>query len=156
MEKYTNDLSKAFYKSPIGYLEIAGTENGIYSVSFRNEAEEIKDIPKFLQNCVKQLDEYFNGKRKEFDIKLDIQGTSFQKQVWNELIKIPFGKTSTYLEIAKKIKNPKAVRAVGNANRNNKIGIVIPCHRVIGTNGKLTGFAAGIWRKEWLIKHENK
>ena len=114
------------------------------------------DVPLLLKKCCKQLDEYFSGKRKTFDVPLDAKGTKFQKQVWRELQKIPFGKTLSYGDIAKKIKNPKASRAVGGANNKNPIAIVVPCHRVIGANGKLVGYAGGLHRKAWLLKHERR
>jgi len=114
-----------------------------------------ENISKCLQECVTQLDEYFNGTRKEFDLKLNPQGTDFQKRVWNELLEIPFGKSRTYLEQSKYFGDVKAIRAVASANGKNPIWIVIPCHRVIGSDGSLTGYAGGIWRKKWLLEHES-
>src|SRR5699024_8750818 len=109
------------------------------------------ESPDYINECKKQLLEYFNGERKVFDLKLNPKGTEFQKKIWNELIKIPYGETKSYSEIAKNIGNPKACRAVGNANNKNPIGICIPCHRVIGKNGSLTGYAGGIDKKEYLL-----
>ncbi len=158
-----------YYKTPIGTAKIIGDEDGIQSISVLDddistepvlsEVERhdvtIQKIPECLQNCVKQLNEYFNGTRKEFDLKLNPQGTAFQKKVWNELLEIPFGKSRTYLEQSKSFGDPKAIRAVASANGKNPIWIVVPCHRVIGTDGSLTGYAGGIWRKKWLLEHES-
>ena len=112
-------------------------------------------LPISLQSCVKQLDEYFKGSRTEFDLKLNPQGTKFQQKVWKELVNIPFNKTRSYLEQTKAIGDVKAIRAVASANGKNPIAIIIPCHRVIGSDGSLTGYASGIWRKKWLLDHEN-
>ena len=109
-----------------------------------------------LMETVEQLNEYFAGKRKKFDINIEQEGTEFQNKVWNELIKIPFGKTVAYNNIAKVLGNTKSIRAVGAANGKNQISIIVPCHRVIGSDGSLTGYAGGLWRKEWLLKHEGK
>lgn len=146
----------AYYRTPIGTAEIIGNEDGIQSISMLNEEiETTTNIPSSLLDCVTQLDEYFAGKRSEFSLKLNPQGTDFQKKVWNELLNIPFGKTRTYLEQTKQIGDPKAIRAVASANGKNPIGIIIPCHRVIGSDGSLTGYAGGIWRKKWLLDHES-
>jgi methylated-DNA-[protein]-cysteine S-methyltransferase len=104
---------------------------------------------------VTQLAEYFEGIRSQFDLKLNPKGTDFQQKVWKELLNIPFGKTRTYLEQTKQLGDPKAIRAVASANGKNPVGIVIPCHRVIGSDGSLTGYASGIWRKKWLLEHES-
>lgn len=146
----------AYYKTPIGTAEIVGNESGIQSVSVLDkEIETSKEIPEFAKDCIQQLQEYFAGSRTEFDLKLNPQGTEFQQSVWNELLHIPFGKTRTYLEQTKKIGDPKAIRAVASANGKNPIWIIIPCHRVIGSDGSLTGYAGGIWRKKWLLEHES-
>lgn len=104
---------------------------------------------------IKQLDEYFNRKRTVFDLPLDLQGTEFQLRVWNELLKIPFDRTITYKELALKLGNLKAIRAVGTANGANPVSIIVPCHRVIGSDGSLTGYAGGLWRKKWLLEFES-
>jgi methylated-DNA-[protein]-cysteine S-methyltransferase len=109
-----------------------------------------------LKECIAQLDEYFRGKRRKFSVNLDLQGTRFQKRVWQALLKIPFGRTASYREVAKAVGNSKAVRAVGNANRVNPVAIIIPCHRVIGSDGSLVGYGSGLWRKRWLLAHEQK
>jgi methylated-DNA-[protein]-cysteine S-methyltransferase len=111
-------------------------------------------MPVCLTACVRQLDEYFNGTRKEFSIQLDLRGTEFQKRVWQELLNIPFGTTTAYLKVASSLGDKKALRAVGRANGQNPIVILVPCHRVIGTDGSLTGYGGGLWRKEWLLNFE--
>lgn len=145
-----------YYKTLLGTAKIEGNEEGIQSVSVLDEdIETSTTIPKSLQDCVSQLDEYFKGQRTKFNLKLNPQGTPFQQSVWKELNNIPFGKTRTYLEQTKQIGDPKAIRAVASANGRNPIWIVIPCHRVIGSDGSLTGYAGGIWRKKWLLNHES-
>ncbi len=147
---------KSYYQSEIGLLEIVGAEEGIKSVSFVDDgAVDNFEIQPCLKECVAQLDQYFKGQRQEFSLKLALSGSTFQKKVWRQLTKIPYGKTVSYLDIAKSIGQKKAVRAVGNANGRNNIAIIIPCHRVIGSRGQLTGYGGGLWRKEWLLKHEN-
>jgi len=150
-------IFKTFYNSPIGLIEISGTENSIISLYFIDEEFNpvVKSNP-YIEKCVEQLDEYFNGKRKIFGLNLQPDGTEFQKKVWNELLKIPYGETKSYMEITKIISDPKAIRAVANANGQNKISIIIPCHRVIGSDGSLTGYGGGLWRKKWLLEHEQK
>ncbi|MFO7672881.1 MAG: methylated-DNA--[protein]-cysteine S-methyltransferase [Lutibacter sp.] len=145
-----------YYKTPIGTAKIVGDENGISAINVLDDALETSaEIPEVLKDCVLQLDEYFNGTRKQFNLKLNPQGTDFQKRVWNELLLVPFGKTRTYLEQSKLLGDVKAIRAVASANGKNPIWIIIPCHRIIGSNGSLTGYAGGIWRKKWLLEHEN-
>lgn len=148
---------ETFYKSPIGYIKITAGNKGITGIDFIKGKSKIKPSKTsnvLLQSCIKQLDEYFQGKREKFELIINLYGTEFQKKVWLELLKIPFGQTLSYAEIAKRIKNPKAVRAVGQAIGRNPISIVVPCHRVIGKNGKLTGYASGLDRKKWLLEHE--
>lgn len=148
-------IFKAYYSSPIGLVEITGSKDGITSIIFADDSQvAIGEIPETLKNSYNQIDEYFKEKRKTFDFKLSPEGTEFQKKVWMELMNIPFGETLTYKDIACRLGNIKAVRAVGNANGKNPISIVIPCHRVIGSNGELTGYAGGLDRKAWLLKHE--
>lgn len=146
----------AHIKTPIGIAKIIGDANGIQSISILNNTVAVSSqIPDSLQNCVLQLDEYFSGKRTEFTLKLNPIGTDFQQSVWKELQKVPFGKTRTYLEQSKEIGDAKAIRAVATANGKNPIWIVIPCHRIIGSDGSLTGYAGGLWRKKWLLNHES-
>jgi methylated-DNA-[protein]-cysteine S-methyltransferase len=147
------EFQTAYYSSPIGTLEIKGNEDGLFSLLFVEEEPTIK-IHDSIKEVAYQLDEYFTGIRKEFGLKLNPQGTEFQKRVWNELTAVSFGKTCSYLDISKQLGDENATRAVGNANGKNPIAIIIPCHRVIGSNGKLTGYAGGMWRKDWLLKHE--
>ena len=145
-----------YYKTPIGTAKIVGDENGIQAVSVLEEdIETSREIADCLQDCVAQLKDYFEGKRNNFDLKLNPQGTTFQKKVWDELLNIPYNKTRTYLEQSKALGDVKAIRAVASANGKNPIWIIIPCHRVIGSDGSLTGYAGGIWRKKWLLAHEN-
>lgn len=150
-------MNTVIYNSPIGLVEITGTERSIASVYFADEKRGSGfSSNDYLENCALQLDEYFNGKRKEFDLQLEPEGTEFQKKVWNELLRIPFGITVSYLDLSRKLGDEKAIRAVANANGQNKIPIVIPCHRVIGSDGSLTGYGGGLWRKKWLLEHEQK
>jgi len=150
-------IFKTFYNSPIGLIEISGTENSISSLYFIDQEfnPDLKSNP-YIDKCAEQIDEYFNGKRKIFELNLQPEGSIFQKKVWNELLKIPFGETRSYMEITKLLGDLKAIRAVANANGQNKISIIIPCHRVIGSDGSLTGYGGGLWRKKWLLDHEQK
>lgn len=150
-----NEEHHAFYKSDVGLIEIVGTEKGLLSLHFAKDRylRNSKAHP-CLRQCLVQLDEYFAGKRKKFSVDLQLHGTEFQKKVWRGLLKISYGKTVSYKYIAEMVGNVKAVRAVGNANRKNNIAIIIPCHRVIGSNGTMVGYAEGIWRKKWLLEHE--
>lgn len=147
-------LESACIKSPVGIIEISGSDIGIRSIIFLDSKSEPTIVPVCLQECVNQLNEYFAGKRKQFDLKLDPRGTEFQLIVWEKLQRIPFGKTISYLDLARITGSETNTRAVGNANGKNKINIVVPCHRVIGSNGKLTGYGGGLWRKEILLKLE--
>ncbi|MBR9675664.1 methylated-DNA--[protein]-cysteine S-methyltransferase [Candidatus Woesearchaeota archaeon] len=145
----------AYYTSPMGILEIKEENNYIASIKFVNNKKVGQTLNKTLKLCIKQLDQYFNNNRRSFDIRTSQKGTSFQKKVWEEIQKISYGKTITYKELANKINNPKAYRAVGGALNKNKIAIIIPCHRIISTKG-LGGYAAGLNKKNWLLKHEKK
>ena len=148
-------METAFIKTPLGTAKITGDEQGIASISILEEGTISKKIPKDLKEATNQLQDYFNGKRTSFDFKLNPQGTEFQQKVWQALLEIPFGKTVSYMDITKKLSDVKAIHAVASANGKNPLWIVIPCHRVIGTNGSLTGYAGGLWRKKWLLEHEN-
>lgn len=150
------ETQTTYYKTPIGTAKIIGNKNGIQAVSVLDEdIETSSEVPECLQDCVKQLEDYFKGKRNSFNLKLNPKGTIFQKKVWDELLNIPFNTTRTYLEQSKSLGDVKAIRAVASANGKNPIWIIIPCHRVIGSDGSLTGYAGGIWRKKWLLAHEN-
>lgn len=149
---------KTFYDSKVGILEIEGTEKAITKVNF-SDKKKIKsepNLPPILKKCLKQLDEYFKGKRQNFSLELHLEGTDFQKKVWEQLQRIPYGETASYKDVAVAIGNEKAVRAVGGANGMNNIAIIIPCHRVIGADGNLVGFGGGLWRKVWLLNHEKQ
>jgi methylated-DNA-[protein]-cysteine S-methyltransferase len=157
-------METAFIKTPLGVAKIVGDENGIAVISILEEgdprvklesAEQITaETPSVLQESVQQLQEYFEGNRTDFDFKMNPSGTEFQQRVWQELQQIPFGKTMSYLDLSKKLGYVKAIRAVASANGKNPLWIVVPCHRVIGTDGSLTGYAGGLWRKKWLLEHE--
>jgi methylated-DNA-[protein]-cysteine S-methyltransferase len=160
------NIEIVYYKSPVGVLEIRSNGNAISDVLFLNswkgtkinEAEINFVQPKspVIKTCTKQLDEYFAGKRTVFTIHTTQVGTEFQQTVWKELCNIPYAKTISYLELSKRIGNVKAIRAVGTANGNNSVSIIIPCHRVIGSNGDLIGYGGDLWRKKWLLQHEAK
>lgn len=147
---------KAYYNSPIGLIEITGALDSLASLSFVEEKSSEFESNNYLQKCITQIDEYFQGKRMEFDLKLAPEGTDFQKKVWDELIKIKYGNTLSYNKLSLLLGDKNAVRAVANANARNEIAIIIPCHRVIGSDGSLTGYAGGLWRKKWLLEHERK
>jgi methylated-DNA-[protein]-cysteine S-methyltransferase len=148
-------METAFIKTPLGVAKIVGDENGITLISILEEGDVSKTIPAELQEAVSQLGDYFDGKRQDFNFKLNPKGTDFQQRVWQELLQIPFGKTMSYLDLSKKLGDVKAIRAVASANGKNPLWIVVPCHRVIGTDGSLTGYAGGLWRKKWLLEHES-
>ena len=150
-------MYKSYYKSPIGLIEIRANDSGLLVVTFLNEEGQTEDAPSntITEKTASQLTEYFAGTRPIFDVPLAPFGTPFQQQVWAELLRIPFGKTDSYSAIAQKLNNPLSVRAVGTANGRNPIAVIIPCHRVIGASGALTGYAGGLWRKEFLLDLEN-
>lgn len=149
------ELHTAYYLSPIGLIEVTGNEEGIATLYFVDERKAgSSKIHPSLKECIQQLEEYFKGLRKEFGLKLNPAGTPFQKKVWEKLSTLPFGKTVSYLDISKMLGDANATRAVGNANGSNPISVIVPCHRVIGANGKLVGYGGGLWRKEWLLNHE--
>lgn len=148
-------METAYLKTPIGYAEFKGDKDGLSSVTVFDDEKPIGIIPEVLEDAIYQFTEYFEGKREVFDLKLHPQGTDFQKRVWNALLEIPYGKTTSYLSLSKILGDVKAIRAVAAANGKNPLWIVIPCHRVIGSNGDLTGYAGGLHRKKWLLDHEN-
>ncbi len=149
-------METVYIQSPIGPARITGDADGVSVISVCNEPVECSDeIPAVLTEAVFQLREYFAGSRTDFTFRINPEGTAFQRNVWRELLQIPFGKTVSYLELAKKLGDVKAIRAVASANGKNPLWIVVPCHRVIGTDGSLTGYAGGLWRKKWLLEHEN-
>ncbi|MNM93774.1 Methylated-DNA--protein-cysteine methyltransferase [compost metagenome] len=148
-----------YHDSPIGRLLLAGDEHGLHLLHM--DAAEAYTLPPDwseatdqLDEAVRQLDEYFAGKRQKFDLRLAPRGTEFQREVWQALLDIPFGRTTCYAELAERIGRPKAMRAVGAANGANPIAVIIPCHRVIGRDGSLTGYGGGLERKELLLRLE--
>jgi len=153
-----------YYNSPVGALYIASNETGITAVSFVNRENKqvmeetlidyTKPVEGVLLSCFNQLEAYFDGKLRDFDLPLAQQGTEFQQSIWDALTCIPYGETTSYLALSKKLGNVKAIRAVGTANGRNNIAIIVPCHRVIGSNGDLVGYAGDLWRKKWLLSHE--
>ncbi|MBT7121600.1 MAG: methylated-DNA--[protein]-cysteine S-methyltransferase, partial [Clostridia bacterium] len=148
-------MNTGYYDSPIGTLEIVTTDKGLEKMEFvqKQSGENGKDSP-LMREVKAQLKQYFNGERRVFDLPLNLVGTPFQRTVWQALCTIPFGQTRSYGQLAATVGNAKASRAVGGANNRNKIAIVVPCHRVIGANGNLTGYAGGLDKKEWLLAHE--
>ena len=149
-------MESCIIKSPLGFTKIIGNVDGVSSIIVLNTEEKTTDIiPLELEDCVIQLNEYFDGKRKQFDLKLNPQGTDFQKTVWDALLTTPCGKTVSYLQLSKQLGDEKAIRAVANANGKNPLWIVVPCHRVIGSDGSLIGYAGGLYRKQWLLEHES-
>ena len=148
-------MPTAYLQTPLGTAQITGDEKGISKIKITDEEEINKTIPVVLQEALTQLQEYFEGKRTDFTFKINPEGTPFQQKVWQGLLEIPFGKTMSYLQLAQKLGDVKAIRAVASANGKNPLWIVVPCHRVIGTDGSLTGYAGDLWRKKWLLAHEN-
>jgi methylated-DNA-[protein]-cysteine S-methyltransferase len=148
-------VTVAYYSSPLGMIQLEGSDEGINAVAFAQNSQIPISNSSDLLEAINQLDQYFSGKRKEFSLPLAPKGTPFQKQVWQELQTITFGEKRSYLDIALKLGDKNLTRAVGAANGKNPIAIIIPCHRVIGENGSLTGYAGGLWRKEWLLDFES-
>lgn len=153
-----DEKSYCHFQSPVGWIQIVGTPSSIEAVIYCDEMPEHQSlfVPKTLQHCQQQLEAYFQGELQEFDLPLSPKGTDFQQRVWKELVQIPLGRTSTYLRVSQQLGDRKAIRAVGTANGRNPISIIVPCHRVIGSDGSLTGYAGGLWRKRWLLEHEQK
>ena len=150
----------AYYHSPIGMLKIVSTENYISEILFwdkvQNTDSKKKAMPALLIQCLEQLIQYFHGELRKFELPIVQEGTQFQQKVWNELMAIPFAKTISYGELARRIGDTKATRAVAVANGKNNVAIIVPCHRVIGANKDLVGYMGGLWRKKWLLEHEMK
>jgi len=153
-------MQEAFLQTPVGWLKLVATENALSVIHFMDEPPKIipVDISLFLVDCTQQLQQYFDGDLKEFSLMANAlqQGTAFQQRVWNELVNIPYGKTISYRELAVRLGDEKCIRAAASANGQNNLAIAVPCHRVIGTDGSLTGYAGGVWRKKWLLEHEAK
>lgn len=147
-------LDTGYVVTAIGVLEVAGDDQAIARVNFTDQVSDVAVTNRVVRTCMRQLQEYFSGKRRRFSVPLSPKGTAFQQEVWRELLKIPYGKTTTYGAVARAIGRPHAARAVGGATGRNPIAVVIPCHRVMGTNGGLTGYAGGLDRKSWLLERE--
>jgi len=149
-------MTEFIYKSPIGNIKIIEENDSIISIRINDDADDVnsRGASQSIGDFSVQLDEYFNGKRKQFNIDYKLEGTDFQKKVWSELVDIPYGETRSYKEIASALGSSSAARAVGAACRQNPLPIVIPCHRVIGSDGSLTGFGGGLEKKSWLLEHE--
>jgi methylated-DNA-[protein]-cysteine S-methyltransferase len=152
------ELYYTYYESPVGLLKIGGTDNFIAEISFIDNREQIAHgepgVSDMIHYCTEQLIEYFTGRRKVFDIPVHQEGTDFQQRVWSQLLSVPFGKTASYLDMAKKLGDPKCIRAAAAANGKNNIAIIVPCHRIIGSDKSLVGYSGGMWRKKWLLQHE--
>src|SRR5947209_2611082 len=151
----TSELFIASIQTPIGLMVLKATATTIVAVEFREESPQEPSCD-ILEGAQKQIEEYFSGTRTSFELSLAPDGTEFEQGVWNELQSVKFGATASYLDIAKKLNNTGAIRAVGRANGANPIAIIIPCHRIVGSDGSLTGYAGGLWRKRWLLDHEAK
>ncbi|MBK7095408.1 MAG: methylated-DNA--[protein]-cysteine S-methyltransferase [Saprospiraceae bacterium] len=154
------------FETPLGLMTAISEPEGIFTLDFSDSINlksvmqnlkinpEVREDTQLVQ-VKKEIEEYFSGLRKEFTVRLSLHGTEFQKKVWTELMKIPFGRTRTYSQQAIALKDIKAIRAVASANGKNKIAVIVPCHRVIGSDGSLTGYAGGLWRKKWLLEFES-
>lgn len=152
-------LFEHIYSSPIGRIKIVADKDCIQSITFIETTEMVsdlegKDSPEVILQCMDELMDYFNGNRTQFTVPIHQSGTEFQQKVWKELYELPFAKTMSYGELANKLGDPKVIRAAASANGKNKIAIIIPCHRIIGSNSNLTGYAWGLARKKWLLQHE--
>lgn len=158
-----HELFSTYYQSPLGLIHISGTEHYITEISFIDTVQhapstntEQGNQTKVLLDAVEELIQYFQGDRTVFEFPIQQEGTDFQQRVWKELMGIPFGKTISYLELSKRLGDTKAIRAAASANGKNNIAVVVPCHRVIGSRNDLVGYAGGLWRKRWLLDHENR
>ena len=150
-------MDSCYIETPLGHAKIVGDANGITSVSVLDTQKELSEIiPETLLECVTQIKAYFKNERKSFNLKLNPEGTTFQKKVWKQLETIPYGKTISYLDLSKQLGDVKAIRAAASANGKNPIWIIVPCHIVIGSDGSLTGYAGGLHRKQWLLNHESE
>ena len=157
-------FSRRIFEAPFGVVTVVGSDLGIRFVMFDNDAhpkplEKLRisdtEIHDSVNSAITQLKEYFDGSRRDFELSLDLQGTEFQVAAWNALAEIPYGRTASYGQQAASIGRPKAVRAIGGANGRNPVAIVLPCHRIVGADGSLTGFGGGIAVKKWLLDHEH-
>jgi len=149
---------RAYLSSPVGTLRISGNDNFVTEVSFVNDAatDEAADLPLPVKTCKQELEKYFQGTLRNFSVSTQQEGSPFQQLVWQHLKSIDYGRTCSYADIAKKTGDVNNTRAVGSANNKNHLAIIVPCHRVIGRDGSMTGYGGGLWRKEWLLQHEAK
>jgi len=147
-------MERAFLQTPLGTASITGDESGISQLTIGDEKPKSEVIPSALMPVCRQLEAYFRGDLTQFDVAVRPEGTAFQKKIWKALMEIPFGSTVSYGDLAAELGNPGAVRAVASANAQNPIWILIPCHRVVGSDGALRGYAGGLHRKKWLLDHE--
>ena len=158
LENSMQEYYYTYYESPVGLLKIGGTDSYITELSFLDNSHQltygVPGVSDILHQCTEQLIEFFQGRRKSFNIPIHQEGTDFQQRVWNQLMQIPFGRTISYMDLAKRMGDPKVVRAAANTNGKNKIAIIVPCHRVIGTDKSLVGYSGGMQRKKWLLQHE--
>ena len=155
--KQDRECAGCYLDSPLGALEIRGDSDGLLEVRFvQHKGTDTSDLPESLHRGRRQLVEYFQGVRQSFDLPLNLKGTAFQVLVWRGLEQIPYAGVISYRDLAETVGRPKAFRAVGQANHRNPIPIIIPCHRVIGSDGSLTGYGSGVWRKQWLLEHEQR
>src|SRR5687768_12238902 len=151
-----------YYQSPIGMMRISGTETYVSEMVFEDEEDKAvnaspgMELPALAIQAIEQLIQYFQGQRRIFDLPINQNGTGFQQKVWHELVNIPYGKTISYLELSRRLGDPKVIRAAASANGKNNICIIVPCHRVIGSKMDLVGYGGGLWRKKWLLELENK
>lgn len=152
-----------YYQSPVGLLRITATEHYLSEIWFVDAGDQLtpddamkSPMPPLTIQTIEQLIQYFNGARRVFEIPIVQEGTAFQQKVWNELMNIPYGKTISYQEMSRRLGDPKVIRAAASANGRNHVPIIVPCHRVIGSNASLVGYGGGVWRKKWLLEHENK
>jgi methylated-DNA-[protein]-cysteine S-methyltransferase len=158
----TEESYSSYYQSPVGLLRVSGTQHYISEIHFIDHLESsdaiqsTNEIAPMIIQCVEQLIQYFHGERRQFELPIHQMGSPFQHRVWNELIAIPYGKTISYMDMAKRLGDPKVIRAAASANGKNNVAIVVPCHRVIGSNQEMVGYGGGLWRKKWLLDHEAK
>ena len=150
----SHEITYDYLESPIGLVEVGGTARAVTTVLFVERRQHEGRPSSVVTLALSQLGEYFTSQRRHFDIPLDLIGTDFQREVWTHLLSVSYACTATYADVAAAIGRPQAVRAVGAANGRNPISLIVPCHRIIGSNGKLTGYGGGLWRKEWLLRHE--
>ena len=155
-----SELHYTYYESPVGLLKIGGTDNYIGELGFVDNTDQLTygepGITEIMHQCTEQLIEYFHGTRRNFDIPIHQTGTEFQIRVWSELLEISYGRTISYMDLAKRLGDPKVIRAAASTNGKNHIAIIVPCHRVIGSDSSLVGYGGGKWRKKWLLGHEFK